>query len=318
MIPAGSPQWQQYLFIAASIFLLWEVWRGWRLGFVRGLLRLTALFCAWIGGSAAAGATGTAVAFFSRVPPLFAPAVAGLCIGLGIYIVISLLAGLLFKTTENHSGVVRFFFGVGGALCGVIFGLLLLWAGITLIRGLGALGELRIVQARHEGRSPETEKKAFFLIRLKESLELGVTGSTLKDADPLPTAFYDDMVKISMLADNQEAFERFFQYPGTLQILSNPRVAAVVQDPAMERAVESWNIVPLIHNRNVLAAARDPDLLEQLRSFNLTGALDYAFEPQAHPHSNTNPNAFSSPASQRSPRTPSYGRTVPTQSSPSP
>ena len=279
MILEGSAQWQQYIFISASLFLLWELWRGWRLGAVRGLLRLAALFCAWIGGSTAAGATGTAVAFFSKVPPLIAPGVAGLTVGIGIYIGISIVAGLLFKKTEDHSGVIRLGFGLGGAVCGAIFGILFLWAGITLIRGMGALGELRVVQARNEGRSLATEKTALFLIKLKESLEIGVTGQTLKKADPLPTAFYDNIVKISMVAGSQQAIERFVQYPGTLKIIANPHITALIQDPALEKAAEKKNILPLLQNKHVQAAANDPQLLAQLKEFDLTGALNYALEP---------------------------------------
>jgi len=281
MILEGSPQWQQYIFIAASLFLLWEIWCGWRLGAVRGLLRLAALFCAWIGGSTAAGATGTVVAFFSKVPPLIAPAVAGLTVGIGIYVGISIIAGLLFKKTGDHAGVIRLGFGLGGSVCGLIFGLLFLWAGITLIRGMGALGELRVVQARNEGRSLAKEKTALFLIKLKESLEIGVTGQTLKKADPLPTAFYDDIVKISMVAGSQQAIERFVQYPGTLKIIANPHITALIQDPALEKAAEKKNILPLLQNKHVQAAANDPQLLAQLKEFDLTGALNYALEPPA-------------------------------------
>ena len=281
MIVEGSAQWQQYIFIGTTLFLLWEVWCGWRLGAVRGLLRLAALFCAWIGGSTAAGATGTVVAFFSKVPPLIEPAVAGLTVGIGIYIGISFVAGLLFKKTEDHTGVIRLGFGLGGAICGAIFGLLFLWAGITLIRGMGALGELRVVQARNEGRSLSTENCALFLIKLKESLELGVTGKTLKKADPLPTAFYDDIVKISMVAGSQDAIERFVQYPGTMKIIANPHITALIQDPALEKAAEKKNIFPLLQNKHVLAAANDAQLLAQLKEFDLTSALNYALEPQA-------------------------------------
>jgi hypothetical protein len=280
MILDGSPEWQRYIFYAAAAFLVWEVWRGWRLGAVRGLLRLSAFFCAWIGGSTAAGATGTVVAFFSNVPPLVAPGVAGLTVGIGIYLGISFVAGLLFKKTEDHTGVIRLGFGLGGALCGAVFGLLFLWAGITLIRGMGALGELRVVQARNEGRSLASEKAALFLIKLKESLELGVTGKALKKADPLPTAFYDDIVKISMVAGNQQAIERFVQYPGTMKILTNPNVAALIQDPELEKAGEKKNILPLLQNKHVVDASHDPRLLEQLKAFDLTGALDYALAPE--------------------------------------
>jgi hypothetical protein len=283
MLLDGDPQWQRYLFYAATAFLILEIWRGWRLGAVRGLLRLAALFCAWIAGTTTAGATGTVVAFFSKVPPLFAPAVAGLVVAVGIYVVISLLSGLLFKTTLDHSGVVRWGFGLGGAACGAIYGLLLLWGGITMIRGLGALGELRVVQARNEGRPVSSERSALFLIKLKESLELGATGQTLRKADPLPTSFYDNIVKISMLAGSQQALERFCQYPETLKIIANPHIVALLQDPELEKAANSRNILPLIHNQHVQEAMNDPQLVAEFQKFPLTAALDYALEPVPPP-----------------------------------
>ena len=308
MLLDGDPQWQRYLFYAATAFLIWEIWRGWRLGAVRGLLRLAALFCAWIAGTTTAGATGTVVAFFSKVPPLFAPAIAGLTVAVAIYIAISLLSGLLFKTTLDHSGVVRWGFGIGGALCGAVYGLLLLWGGITMIRGLGALGELRVVQARSEGRSLATEKNSLFLIKLKESLELGATGRTLKKADPLPTSFYDNIVKISMVAGNQVALERFCRYPETLRIIANPHIAALLQDPDLEKAANSRNILPLIHNRHVQAAMNDPKLVALFQNFPLTAALDYALEPEASARQASPPSPKNSP--RNSPRPGAQGRNV--------
>lgn len=311
MLLDGSPEWQRYLFIAATLFLIWEIWRGWKFGAVRSLLRLAALFCAWIGGTTAAGATGTVIGFVTKTPPLLAPAIVGLIVAVGIYIALSLVAGLLFKTTENHSGVVRWGFGLGGAFCGLIYGLLLLWGSITMIRGLGALGELRVVQARNEGRSPATEKNALFLIKLKESLELGATGKTLKKADPLPTSFYDNIVKVSMVAGDQQALERFCQYPETLKIIANPHIAALLQDPQLEKAAESRNILPLIRNKHVQAAMNDPKLIAQLQAYDLTAALDYALEPQAP----SRKGAPQPPASQRSPQKPGSGKTTTPKSS---
>jgi hypothetical protein len=304
MLLDGSPEWQRYIFIAATLFLIWEIWRGWKYGAVRSLLRLAALFCAWIGGTTAAGATGTVIGFVTKEPPLLAPAIVGVSVAVGIYIILSLLAGLLFKTTEHHAGVIRWGFGVGGAFCGLVYGLLLLWGGITMIRGLGALGELRVVQARNEGRSLESEKKALFLIKLKESLELGATGKTLKNADPLPTSFYDNIVKVSMVAGNQQALERFCQYPETMKIIANPHVAALLQDPQLEKAAQLRNIFPLIHNKHVQAAMNDPKLMAQFHAFDLTAALDYALEPEAPLRK------IVVPASQRSPRTPGRGKTA--------
>jgi len=298
MLLDGSPQWQQSIFLAATAVLILSVFQGWRLGVVRGLLGLASLFCAWIAGSAAAGMTGTVLAYVSKVPPLLAPAVTGLSVGLAVYLVIALLAGLLFKKTGDHKGMTRFAFGVGGALCGLVYGLLLLWAGITLIRGLGACGELRVVQARNEGTPVEDARTALFLIKLKESLELGSTGEGLKKADPLPTAFYDNIVRISMVAGNPQAIERFAQYPATLRILANPHISALLQDPALDEASRSHNILPLLGNPHVTAAARDPDLLRELRDYDLKGALDFALREEVRPASSPGTPSPRSPRGQ--------------------
>lgn len=311
MLLDGDPHWQRSLFYAATAFLIWEIWRGWRLGAVRGLLRLAALFCAWIGGTAAAGTTGTVLAFFSKVPPLIAPAVAGLTVAVGIYIAISLLAGLLFKKTEHHAGMVRWGFGIGGALCGLIYGLILLWGGITMIRGLGALGELRVVQARNEGRDPSAERTALFMIRLKESLELGAAGKAFKNADPMPTAFYDNIVKVSMVMGDQQALERFCEFPATQSLVSNPHLAALLQDPQLEKAAESRNILPLLRNSHVQAAMKDPALLAELKSFPLTAALDHALRPPV-PVRHAPPPV---PVSPRSPRPAGQGKRIPSKPS---
>jgi hypothetical protein len=209
--------------------------------------------------------------------------VAAVTVGVAIYLGVSFLSGLLFKRTDDHVGVIRVGFGFFGAIFGVIFGLLMLWGGISLIRGLGALGEMRLVQAQREGRLATTESTALFLVKLKASLELGVTGEQLKNADPLPTRFYDNIVKISMVAGNQQALERFFKYPATLELIKIPRMLSLIQDPALQKAADTKNILPLIQSRQFQAAFQDPEILAKLKGFDLSGALDFALEPDPSP-----------------------------------
>jgi hypothetical protein len=315
MILSGSQQWQHYLFAFAALFLLWQLWRGWQLGAVRGLLRLAALFCAWIGGSMAAGATGTFMTFFSKVPPLLAPGIAAISVGLAIYLVLTILSGLLFKRTEHHVGVVRWGFGLGGALFGVIYGALFLFGGISLIRGLGALGEMRVVQARNEGRSLSSEQRALFLIKLKESLELGETGKSLQGLDPLPSAFYDDFVKMSQVMGNPAAAQRLIQYPSVLELVKNPKVLAFLQDPALQKAADSRNIFPLLQNTNLQALIQDPQILTLFRKINITEALDHALNP---PLPQTQTGKLPKPSSTDSPAMTTQGKNSPSPISTAP
>ena len=108
-----------------------------------------------------------------------------------------------------------------------------------------------------------------------------MTGQTLKQADPLPSSFYDNIVKLSMIGGDQVTLERFFQYPKTQEVLKNPKIAAILRDPALEKASQSRNILPLLRNKNFQAAASDPKVLEELRDFDLTAALNFALEPPA-------------------------------------
>ena len=104
-----------------------------------------------------------------------------------------------------------------------------------------------------------------------------------------------------MVAGSQDAIERFVQYPGTLKIIANPHIAALIQDPALEKAAEKKNILPLLQNKHVQAAANDPQLLAQLKAFDLTGALNYALEPPIPPRS-TASSKVTAPASPNSHR----------------
>lgn len=309
MTVSGSLQWQHDVFAVATLILLYEVWRGWQLGFVRGVLRLAALICAWIGGSMAAGATGSFLAFFSKVPPFLAPVIAALTVGLTIYLGISILSGLLFKRTDHHEGLVRIGFGLGGALCGVIYGLLLLLGGFSLIRGLGALGEMRVAQAEKVGKSLTTEQQALFVIKLKKSLELGEWGTTIRQIDPL-TAFYDGIVKFSQIVGNQQSTQRLFQYPAVLEIIKNPKVMAFLQDPALQKAAETKNALPLLQNKHLQEIIQDQQIVTQLKNLNFTGAFDFALKPSP-PEVRVEPGKLRQRISPPSPSTPQQATNAP-------
>jgi len=152
-------------------------------------------------------------------------------------------------------------------------------------------------------------------VKLKASLELGTTGKTLRKADPLPTSFYDNIVKISMVAGNQQALERFCQYPETLKIVANPHITALLQDPELEKAANSRNVLPLLRNRHVQAAMNDPQLMAEFQNFPLTAALDYALEAGASPR-HVPPPAKNLP--RNSPRAAAQGKKRPPKSPASP
>lgn len=273
-----SAQWQHWILIVASLWLLLETWRGWKLGLIRGILRFMTLIAAWLAAEAAAVATSAGFAIFFHKTPSILPAVVATIVGLAIYSFAAFISGLLFKRTTDHHGIFRFILGIGGALCGFLFGLLILWGGISLVRSLGVLGEMRLMEARQKGLPPSSDAMACNLVRLARSLELGSTGQLFVQLDPLSTTFYDNARKFMKVANDRDALMRFITAPSTQRLLQNRHVMALLNDAQVQEGLAAHNIFSLLENKNVKAALHDPELLKEIKSFHLTETLKYALE----------------------------------------
>ena len=150
-----------------------------------------------------------------RIIPLPYPGgrlIFGLVAGLAFYFAAVALSSLLFKkTAQQPAGIVRLFYGAGGGLFGLIFGVLILWGGISIFRTLGAVAEAR--QA-----APGDAQ----LVAVKESLEEGATGGLVDKVDIVPASIYRLITKLMRVTQSPEATARFFAYPRTQQLLTRP------------------------------------------------------------------------------------------------
>lgn len=271
-----SAEWQHWIFIVALAWLLFEMWRGWRLGMIRGVVKIFLLVTAWMGASATAAATSAALAIFFRTPSTFIPSAIAAVVGLTIYFLGSLLAGFLLKRTEHHHGFLQTIFGIGGACCGLLFGLFFLWGGISLIRSLGLLGEVRLMEAQRKGYPLRDQTVAYNLVRLEKSLEIGPVGEFLVSTDPLSPAFYDNTRKSMKVMQDPEAFQRFLQSPPVERLLMNPRLNRVLSNQQLQEELKVGNFPAFWSHRDVKALIHDPQLIQQLRQFDLSQALEYA------------------------------------------
>lgn len=317
-MPHGSPFWQGMLLLAAIFFLLWETWRGWRAGLVRSGMQLAAIVLSSVVGYAAGqvaaapfGGPGDATGFCVGV-------VVGGGLALVVFVLIWILGAVLFKRTEHQgSGLIRLFWGFGGAVFGFLLGIVLLWGGISVVRALGALGEARVAATAAQERAAAAQapagQKVFRsrdvpaprgpsasdgiasgLATLKQSLELGPAGKFVESVDVLPPDFYELLVQIGQVTGDQSTMLRFLQYPGIQEIIQSPRIVELVNDPAVIKAAQDRNFLGLMGNKALLKAVEDPELAKQLGSVDLRAALKFALEsapasPSPSPHTHSNP-----------------------------
>lgn len=273
-----SAEWQHWIFIAALSWLLFEMWRGWKLGVIRGIVKIFLLIAAWMGASAAAAGTSAALAIVFRTPSTVIPTAIATVVGVIIYFLGTLFAGFLLKRTEHHHGFLHTIFGIGGACCGLLFGLFFLWGGISLVRSLGLLGEMRVMEAQRNGSPLKDQSLSCNLVRLERSLEMGPVGEFLVSTDPLSSAFYENSRKSMKVMQDPEAFQRFLHSPDVERLLMNPRFNRVLSNPKLQEELKVGNIPAFWTNPDVQALLHDPQLMKEIKQFDLSRALNYALK----------------------------------------
>ena len=291
---AGSPLWQVVFVSFALILILFEIFRGWRRGLPRQVARLAALvaayFAAFFGGKFLAPLLG----MFVRMPDALLSILAGAIFALIIYAVISGTGSALFRRTDQHeSFIVRLLYGSTGALLGVFFGLFLVWMMVVAVRSIGSVANAEIreqandssvlhaVDVRRRLLAEPNEEDAPLttsLARLKNSIEMGVIGNTVKKIDVVPQRTYDLIERVGQLAANPQNAERFLEFPGARELSEHPKIIALRNDQEIAQMLTQGKLFELIQDHRIIDAANDPDLRERLKKFDLNAALNYAVQ----------------------------------------
>jgi len=265
----ASPFWQGMFFLGAGLYLLWEIFVGWRRGVVRGAVYFGAFVLSGFVGYVAGRAAYT---IWGKLFPGTA-FLAGLATGalalLFVLVFCLLLGALLFKrTSQQSSAMVRLLFGGGGALFGLLLGLAVLWGAISIVRVAGTMAESPI--SGHPAAEAPGILRSFAI--LKESIELGSAGKFVESVDIVPPQTYKMITQVGKVVSDRATMVRFLDYPGVQEIIQNPRMIRLLEDPALK----NHNLPDLITGQSLLDAANDPALTKQLKNVDLQKALDYA------------------------------------------
>ena len=286
----GSPLWQTIFASFALLLILFQVVRGWRLGVVRQMVRLFALAAAY--GVALLGGRMLLPFLrpFLRAPDFFISIFAEAVLALAVYAAINLVGAVLFKRTGQQSaGIVRLFYGICGAVLGIFFGLFSVWLVVVAIRSAGAIANAELhppTIAQHQRESliarappsPTPPPMITSLAKLKNSIELGSLGQTVKAVDVVPAQTYQTLGKVGSLVSSPDSAARFLSYPGAKELTENPKIIALRNDPELIALIEQQRFLDLLQNPKLIEAMNDPTLAAQVRNFEFQKALDYALK----------------------------------------
>lgn len=277
----------------AVLFILLETWRGWKAGLVRSGLHLAAIGLSTFLGYHAAQIAAAPLGGFKEMSGILTGVVVGLAVTAIVFVVMWILSVVLFKKTEHQSsGIFRMLWGLGGAFFGLCLGLLIVWGGVSIVRGLGSFAEARAQAPAHRTApgAPDTAatapKSGFAssLVTMKDSLEMGPIGKAVSATDPLSPDIYEIIQQVGAITSDPDVMMRFIEYPDIQRIVQNPKIAELLSDPSIIKAGQSQNLLGLMSNPALLSAVQDPAFAEELKKVDLRAALKFALEkPNASP-----------------------------------
>ena len=288
---AGSSLWQTVFLSFAVILLLFEVFRGYRLGLPRQLMRGAAIIAGYAAAYFGGGLLLPLLRPILKWPDFIVSMIAGSLLALLVYGIISSLGSILFKRTAQHSsGSIRLIYGLTGAATGLCFGFFFIWLILVGIRSVGAVAEAQ-TSARPQPTLPSSgpdpakplalqnfdpDSLSAFLARLKNSIEQGKLGEVIKQTDVTPPGVYQALKDAGTVAANPESARKFLSFPGAQELSDHPKIVALRNDPEVARLIREGHLLELLQNRRILDAANDPTLVEKVKQFDIKKALEYA------------------------------------------
>ena len=292
MIP-GLDKWQTGFFLCAVVVLLFQMFAGWRRGLMRQLFYMLSILIGYLAG-VYGGRLAVPILRPLGYPDFVTAAAGGVVIGLLVMLAMSLLGALILKKTSQQSvWVVRFFYGVSGALTGGIVGLFFIWLALLGTRVLGTVAESELhphtlppsEKSGETAERPVQNREPSAVVRgladLKHSIDQPPFGTVADKVDPIPPGLYSTLDKIVRMVTDGGAMERFTKYPGSKPIVAHPAVVALTKDPEITEAIRSGKYLSLINNKHLVEAANNPEIIDLVKRFNLEKALDYALTPEA-------------------------------------
>jgi len=291
---AGSPLWQAVFISFGVILVLFQVVRGWRLGLMRQLVRVAALAMAYAAAFYSGRLVVPLLRSFLKMPDIVLSILGGALLALAIYASITSLGMIFFRRTgQQNASLLRLIYAISGAAIGLFFGAVFFWMIVVSVRAIGALADAQLSGRlnssaaglhafevrRHSLPAPEEESTlAASLTRLKNSLELGAIGNAITRTDPVPSKTYEMLGKVGNVFSNPESAQKFLTFPGVHELSEHPKIVALRDDPEISDMIARRRFLDLLQDQRIIDAANDPALREQIKKFDLRGALDYAVQ----------------------------------------
>lgn len=259
------------------LILLWHVFNGWGKGPARMLIKLFALAAAYVAGLLL-GETAADLLKPLGYPQLVLLVLGRSAVALLAYFIVIVCGAILFKrTSQQELGLVRLFYGVTGAGIGLVFGLVMVWLMVVLIRVAGTLSPapgLKTTEPTASTTLASVRQQSLRAIRAwKTELEDGPLNGVVKTVDPLREQDYDTADRVGVLLTEPERLRKFWDSPAMREWANDTKARELASDPEVQRLGREGNFAALLRHPKLAAYLDNPELLARARRTDFAAAV---------------------------------------------
>lgn len=281
---------QALILIVGGLFLLWQIFLGWRRGPLRQVCAVLAIIAGYVAGVYGGSVLAPLLQPLLPLPGFLVSVAGGILMALAVYFAVGLAGSILFrKTGDQESGVVRFVYGVSGGLLGCVAGLLLLWILFMGFRLAGTVAVARLESALLAGKEEELPPVVGIMARFRQATETGRIGEAARRVDAVPERTHRLVGGAVTVMTTPARARLFLEFPPARELADDPAFTRLGSDPDVQEALRKGDYAALFRHPGVAALFNDPDMAERLKKFDLGGAIEYALDGEIETSDTTRP-----------------------------
>ncbi len=258
----NTTDWQLFLYVLFSVFMLFSAWQGWLHGLGRGLMILLGVPVGYVAGLSLGFIINNLYEMILPYPKPMVEMFSDVLFGILIYLVFFACAMFMFISTKRQTSTrKKLTSGIGGAIVGLLNGTVVFVVLIILLRIISVQtapiparpGSVDFLIAQEVELPEETEQTTRISAQLNNALLSPPLEEYVRLADPIPEDYYRLLLNIRILEQRGDIRQVFNNNPQLREILNSPEVASVL---------ENSNYRLLLQEGELHALIREPEFRE--------------------------------------------------------
>ncbi|MEQ9824874.1 MAG: hypothetical protein ABQ298_10860 [Puniceicoccaceae bacterium] len=287
--------WQLFVYVLFSLFMLFSAWQGWLHGLGRSALMLAGVPIGYFIGKVLGFIILDLYRNLIPYPEPILIELTNLIFGVLVYFLFVAGAIFLFKSTRKQPTLKKkLISGIGGVLFGLCNGIVVFIVVAILIRVIGILnlaippapGSLEHRQKQDVYLPEHVARSDKFVVNLYRALYHPPIEHWVKQGDPVPEARYELLMHLRILSVREDLRDAFLQLEQVQTLLQEPEIASVLEESTLPAQLQQGRFHDVMRHPDLRELYQKPtsaELLNRMQWGELTRSIIETSDLSNHP-----------------------------------